>query len=102
MEQEEEHLFDFGEVEVEGGVDPCEDLRSADEVGGVHHPDVGRHRRRRRWIVGEEERKGGKRWSACSFFKFQIQNLVKRIIHIWAECLLAHQAQLEHGPGPPH
>lgn len=36
-------LFDFGEVEVEGGVDPGEDLGSTDEVGRVHHPDVRRH-----------------------------------------------------------
>lgn len=32
---------------MEGGVDPGEDLRSPDEVSGVHHPDVRRHR----WIL---------------------------------------------------
>lgn len=41
-------LFDFGEGEVESGVEPGEDLGAADEVCGIHHADVGRHRRRRR------------------------------------------------------
>lgn len=39
----EPNLFDFGEAELEGGVDPCENLRPSDEVSRVHHADIRRH-----------------------------------------------------------
>lgn len=43
--REKENLFDFGEAEMESGVDPSQDLRSSDEVSPVHHTDVRRHLR---------------------------------------------------------
>lgn len=35
------YLLDLCEVELERGVDPRQDLASADEVGSVHDPNVG-------------------------------------------------------------
>ena len=41
--REKENLFDFGEAEMESGVDPSQDLRSTDEVSGIHHTNIRRH-----------------------------------------------------------
>ena len=41
--EDEPNLFDFGDAELEGGVDPCENLRPSDEVSRVHHADIRRH-----------------------------------------------------------
>jgi hypothetical protein len=43
------HLLDLGERELEGGIDPVEDLAPPHEVGAVHHPDA----RRRREVLNE-------------------------------------------------
>jgi hypothetical protein len=40
------YLLDLGEAELQGGVDPREDLVAPDEVSAVHHADVGRRHRR--------------------------------------------------------
>lgn len=43
IKNKKEDLFDFGEIEMEGGVDPSKNLRSADEICRIHHPDIRRH-----------------------------------------------------------
>lgn len=37
------NLFDFRETELESGVDPSQNLRSANKVSRIHDPNVGRH-----------------------------------------------------------
>jgi hypothetical protein len=41
--EDETNLFDFGDAELERGVDPCENLRPSDEVSRVHHADICSH-----------------------------------------------------------
>ena len=43
MERGVAYLFDFWEIELKGGVDPSQNLRSANEVSRIHDPNVGRH-----------------------------------------------------------
>jgi len=43
-------LLDLGEGELEGGIDPVQDLAPPHEIGAVHDPDA-RHRRRRHRLL---------------------------------------------------
>ena len=59
------YLLDLGEIQMETGIDPGEDLVPADEVSAVHHPYV----RRRHW----RSHSGGER----------------AVVRVWGvECLL--------------
>ena len=37
--EKERNLFDFGDIEMESGVDPSKNLRSSDEISRIHHSD---------------------------------------------------------------
>jgi hypothetical protein len=52
------YLLDLGEAELQGGVNPGEDLVAPDEVGAVHRADVGRRHRRPLPLERTGERRG--------------------------------------------